>query len=150
MTYIIVGVVAGVLVVCGLITLVIILVRRRKSKKEDEAGDNSVVLESMESSGNKGHYQSIAFSQSAEPVTSDSTKGQHRSTSQSLEQPEEKHSSRANKSWEINYSELKMLETVGEGDFGTVHRALFRHQEVAVKQLKKQIDKKEVRKCLSK
>jgi hypothetical protein len=50
----------------------------------------------------------------------------------------------ATKSWEINYSELKMLETVGEGSFGTVHRAIFRHHEVAVKQLKNKIDQKEV------
>jgi hypothetical protein len=53
----------------------------------------------------------------------------------------------ATKSWEIKYSELKMLETVGEGSFGTVHRAIFRHQQVAVTQLKNHIDQKEVRKC---
>jgi serine/threonine protein kinase len=35
------------------------------------------------------------------------------------------------------------LEKVGEGAFGTVHRAIYRHQEVAVKQLKNQIDQKE-------
>jgi hypothetical protein len=49
MILIIVGVIAGVLVVCGLIAPVIFVVRRRKSNSKDEAkaGDNYVALESI-------------------------------------------------------------------------------------------------------
>jgi hypothetical protein len=125
---IIVGVIAGVLVVCGLIALVIFIVRRRKSNSKDEveAGDNSVSLEPIKSNTNEEtQYQSISSS----PY-------------QSLEQPQT--GVEVTKSSEINYSELKMLETVGEGSFGTVHKAIFRHREVAVKQLKNKINEQEV------
>jgi hypothetical protein len=124
-TFIIIGVIGGALVAAGLTALMVFIVRRKSNS------NNSVSLESMISNNNEGRYQA----------------------SQSLGQfgidvaiSDEKLAPRVTKSWEINYSELKMLETVGEGAFGTVHRAIFRHQEVAVKQLKNRIDQKEVRK----
>uniref|UniRef100_A0A1B0C385 Protein kinase domain-containing protein n=1 Tax=Glossina palpalis gambiensis TaxID=67801 RepID=A0A1B0C385_9MUSC len=39
------------------------------------------------------------------------------------------------KEWDIEYSDLQMLEIIGQGRFGTVHRALW-HGSVAVKLLK--------------
>jgi hypothetical protein len=136
---IIVGAIVGVLVICGLLALVIFLARRRKSnsKNETEAGDNYVSLESIKSNVNEEtQYQSISSSHQSlgQPLT-----GVEVATS------DEKLGHGATKSWEINYSELKMMETVGEGSFGTVHRAIYRHQEVAVKQLKNKINQKEVR-----
>jgi hypothetical protein len=131
---IIVGVIAGVLVVCGLIAVVIMRRRKSNSKDEPEAGDNSISLEPI-------HYQSLS---SAQPITPDSSK-EHQSTSTvEVATSDQKLGSQATKSWEIDYSELKILGEVGEGAFGTVHRAIFRHQQVAVKQMKNQIDKKEV------
>jgi hypothetical protein len=131
MTPIIVGVIAAVLVVCGLTALVVVLAKRRKSNsnKKAEEGYNAVSLDPANNvNNNKDHYQRLS---------SPSLTGVEVATSDEKLAP--------TKSWEINYSELKMLETVGEGAFGTVHRAIFRHQEVAVKQLKSQIDQKEVR-----
>jgi hypothetical protein len=118
-------VIVAVLVVCGLIVLVVFLVMRRRSNSnsEDAAANDYVSLEPVTSNSSQGH-----LSNSVGIATS--TSETHVPT----------------KSWEINYSELKLLETVGEGAFGTVHRAIFRHQQVAVKKLKNQIDQKEVRK----
>jgi hypothetical protein len=64
MILIIVGVIAGVLVVCGLIALVIFIVRRKSnSKDEAEAGDNYVSLEFIKSNVNEEtQYQSISSS----------------------------------------------------------------------------------------
>jgi hypothetical protein len=139
MILIIVGTIAGALVMCGLLVLVIFILRRRKSNSldEDEKRDNYVSLVSIKSNANSDtQYQSI--SSPYQPL------GQSQ-TGAPVAISDEKHAPGATKSWEINYSELKMLETVGEGSFGTVHRAIYRHQQVAVKQLKKKINQKEVR-----
>jgi hypothetical protein len=134
---IIIGVVAGVLVVCGLIVLVALIARRRKSKSKDEAeaGDNSVSLVSMTSNASEGHYQSI---------TSPYQPLEQTHTGVEVATSDEKLAHIVTKSWEIKYSELKILETVGEGSFATVHRAIYSHQQVAVKQLKNQINQKDV------
>jgi hypothetical protein len=125
---IIVGVIAGVLVVVVLI-LVVIIVKRRNSNSNG-APNNSVSLEPIAPYSND-HYSSIADSSQS------LSRGSISNENENLAPP-------ATKSWEINYSELKLLEKVGEGAFGTVHRAMFRHQQVAVKQLKNQIGQKEV------
>jgi serine/threonine protein kinase len=100
--------------------------RKSNTSNEAEAADNSVSLEpyTSEDNGEENKYQFL------EPDAEEAIS--------------EKHNPPATKSWEINYTELKILETVGEGAFGTVHRAIYRHQQVAVKQLKNQIDQREV------
>jgi hypothetical protein len=139
-TFIIVGVVAGVLVVCGLIVIVMVIIVRRRRSNSYAAADNSIPMAPLES--DTTHYTSISRIKKADSSRSFSTtaSGKVASSADDIE----KRVPSAPKSWEINYSELKILETVGEGAFGTVHRAIFRHHEVAVKQLKNQIDKREV------
>jgi hypothetical protein len=126
MTHILVGVIVAVLVVCGLIILVLVIVKRRKSNSnKDHEANFSVDMEPIPSSDYSTDYSKLDYSVAS---TSESSK----------------HLPPETKSWEINYSELTMLETVGEGAFGTVHIAIYRHQHVAVKQLKNRIDKKQV------
>jgi hypothetical protein len=134
MTLIIIVVIVGALFVSVLIVLVVIIVRRRKSNSEP--ADNSVSMTPLASDSNIGNYSRIDRSDSSYHSIPRNGNGSANEG--------EKPSSFATKSWELNYSELQLLEKVGEGAFGTVHRAIFRHQQVAVKQLKNQIDQREV------
>jgi hypothetical protein len=137
MTVIFIVVIAGALVVCGLIIALAIFAVRRSKFSSTESEDNAVTLESLKPDANNAEtqYQRLSTRSPYQPVGQPLTTGVEVSTSDE---------SQPTKSWEINFAELSMLETVGEGGFGTVHRAIFRHQQVAVKQLKNQIDQREV------
>jgi heme/copper-type cytochrome/quinol oxidase subunit 2 len=147
MILVIVGVIAGVLlVVCGLIVLVVIIVRRRKSNSNkntvdpnssNDHVDSHISLEPIRPNRAESHYSSIGLMKTDYYAPLGVEAATSTSSSEKLE--------KIAKSWEIKYSELQMLEIVGEGAFGTVHRAIFRHQQVAVKQLKNQISRKQVR-----
>jgi len=43
-------------------------------------------------------------------------------------------------SWEVIYEEISFKEKIGKGGFGVVNRAVFRDQDVAVKQLRKDVE----------
>jgi predicted ATPase len=131
-TLITVIVVTGVLI-CSLVALVITIIVR-KSHSND--ADSSVSMLPLAHSSTN-HYTKIEVADSEQSVGKSSI-GNCVATSAHINK------SGGTKSWEINYAELQMLETVGEGAFGTVHKAIFRHQQVAVKQLKNQIDQREV------
>src|SRR5690606_24818851 len=98
--------------------------RKRKSKSNSAyqyggaaSADKSVPLETVASDNNRSHYQSLMSSDSSRSLRPPS----NIDASTSDEKP-----TPPVKSWVINYSDLEMLEAVGEGAFGTVYKAMFR------------------------
>jgi hypothetical protein len=128
--YIGIGAAAGGILLGVVLIVAFLFIRRRRRQRAvhpEEPSTSSSKYVSMNDSkdGNDStsHYQEMKGREDSQPSFQKS-------------EPEPVKLTTLTKSWEVNFNELEMKETLGEGAYGTVHKAIYRHQQVAVKQLK--------------
>jgi tRNA A-37 threonylcarbamoyl transferase component Bud32 len=122
-TGLIVGLVIGLLALCAIIVIATLLVwRRLKKNKKYEKAEPKVAI-AMTPVMSPSNYEPVPVASAYANTTLVNTGTITRKAA-------------GGEGWEITYSELKLQQKLGEGEFGVVYHAEWRGGDVAVKQLK--------------
>lgn len=128
----------GIIILIGAIIVVIILIR----KKQIESQPKHLTPPDMSGENSEGDttYRRL-------PGYASVKAGGYRVPQELLPYRNEGHGSiqiSADRTWEIDFNELILEEEIGSGSFGVVWRGQWRNTEVAVKQMKGQMNEKQL------